>query len=382
MQAGSSLLRGYFNLGGGAVKILRNYILRECILPFFLSLGVLTGVFLLGNLIRLANMVINKGVSLGLVGKVFLYYVPFFLTYTLPIASLVAVILTFSRFSADNEILALRASGIHLRTLLAPTLTLALILSLFALILNTRLVPYAYQKQRELLKEVGTRNPTALLEAGTFITDFKDQILFIYRIEGNKLYNIRIYQPQPDGKMTRTITAKEGEFTQIPGESKIKIKLVNGTSDEPDLENPSNFYKLRFNTFFRTLDMMADGKKKIEKKPKGMTLKEVKEAIHEFTILGIDTTPLVIEFHRKLSWSFSVLIFMMLGLPIAVVTHRREKTANIALALLCAAAYYLLTLSCEALCVQKITPIAITMWVPNMLGAFVALFLNYRLCAS
>ena len=364
------------------MKILRNYILRECVLPFLLSLGVLTGVFLLGNLIRLANMVINKGVSLGLVGKVFLYYVPFFLTYTLPISSLVAVILTFSRFSADNEILALRASGIHLRSLLAPVLSIAFILSLFALILNTRLVPYAYQKQRELLKEMGTKNPTALLEAGTFITDFKDQTIFIYRIEGNKLYNIRIYQPQPNGKMTRTITAKEGEFTQVPGESKIKLKLVNGTTDEPDLNDPNNFYKLKFNTFFRTLDMTAGSKEKVDKKPKGMSLKEVREAIHELGIRGIDTTPLVIEFHRKLSWSFSVLIFIMIGLPIAVVTHRREKTANIALALVCAAAYYLLTLACEALCIQKITPIALTMWVPNMTGALIAFILNYRLCAS
>ena len=196
------------------------------------------------------------------------------------------------------------------------------------------------------------------------------------------MYNVRIYQPQPDGKMTRTITAKEGEFTQVPGENKIKLKLINGASDEPDLENPSNFYKLKFNTFFRTLDLMADGDKKVEKKPKGMTLKEVRDKIKEFNALGVDTTPLVIEFHRKLSWSFSVLIFIMVGMPIAVVTHRREKTANIALALLCAAAYYLLTLGCEALCVQKLTPIEITMWMPNMIGAAIAGILNYRLCVS
>jgi len=364
------------------MRTLRNYILRESVMPFLLSLAVMTSAFLLGNLIRLANMVINKGVSLGLVGKVFLYYIPFFLTYTLPISSLVAVILTFSRFSADNEILAIRANGIHLRRLLAPALVIGIILSLFAIILNIQVIPYAYQKQRELLKEMGTKNPTALLEAGTFISDFKDQILFIYRIEGNHMYNVRIYQPQPDGKMTRTITAKEGEFTQIPGENKIKLKLINGTSDEPDLENPSNFYKLKFNTFFRTLDLMADGDKKVEKKPKGMTLKEVRDKIKELNGMGIDATPMIIEFHRKLSWSFSVLVFIMVGMPIAVVTHRREKTANIALALLCAAAYYLLTLGCEALCVQKLTPIELTMWMPNIAGAAIAGILNYRLCVS
>lgn len=364
------------------MKTLRNYILRESVMPFSLSLTVMTSVFLLGNLIRLTDMVINKGVGLGSVGKVFLYYIPFFLTYTLPISSLVAVILTFSRFSADNEILAIRANGIHLRRLLGPALIVGMILSLFAIILNIQIIPYAYQKQRELLKEMGTKNPTALLEAGTFINDFKDQVLFIYRIEGNRMYNVRIYQPQPDGKMTRTITAKEGEFTQVPGEDKIKLKLINGTSDEPDLENPSNFYKLRFNTFFKTLDLTAGGDKKVEKKPKGMTLKEVREKIKELETVGIDATPLTIEFHRKLAWSLSVLVFIMIGMPIAVVTHRREKTANIALALLCAATYYLLTLGCEALCVQKVTPIELTMWAPNIIGLIIAGILNYRLCVS
>ncbi len=365
------------------MKILRKYILLECILPFFLSLSVLTSVFLLGYLIKLANMVINKGVSLALVGQVFLYYIPYVLTYTLPIACLMAIILAFSRFSTDNEILAMRANGIRLKNLLWPIFMMGLILSLFSIILNIKIIPHAYHQQRKLLKEVGTKNPTALLEAGTFIKDFKDQILFIYRIDGNKMYNIRIYQPQPDGKMTRTITAKEGEFTQVPGEDKIKLKLISGTSDEPDLENPNNFYKLKFNTFFRTLDLSKANNKKIEKKPQGMTLKEVQEKIKELDALGIDDViPLRIEFHRKLVWAFAVLIFMMLGLPLAVVTHRREKTANVALAVLCAVSYYLLTLGCQALCVQNNTPIAITMWAPNIIGAVIAFVLNYRLCAS
>ncbi|MCA9399682.1 MAG: LptF/LptG family permease, partial [Candidatus Omnitrophica bacterium] len=96
------------------MKIIRSYIIRESIIPFFLSLLVLTCVFLLGNLIQLTNLVINKGVKLSLIGKVFILYVPVLLGYTLPIACLIAVILAFSRMSADNEILALRASGVHL----------------------------------------------------------------------------------------------------------------------------------------------------------------------------------------------------------------------------------------------------------------------------
>lgn len=364
------------------MRTLRNYILRESLFPFFLSLGVLTCVFLLGNLIRLANMVINKGVSLTAVGKMFLLYIPLLLGYTLPIACLMTVILTFSRFSTDNEILAMRASGIHLRSLLWPLIAIGLILSLFSVVLNEKIIPYAYHEQRVIFKDIGAKNPAAVLEAGSFINAFKNQILFIYRIDGNRLYNVRIYQPQPDGKPTRTIVAKEGEFTPVPGENKIKLKLMNGTSDEPNFDNPSSFYKLNFKNYFMTLDLSAGEEKAVEKKPKGMTLRELKDKINELGGLSVDTSPLISEYHRKITWSFSALIFILLGFPIAVITHRREKTANVALAFLCAAVYYLLSLGCEALSVQNILPPAITMWIPNIISLAIATILNIRLCVS
>ncbi len=130
-----------------------------------------------------------------------------------------------------------------------------------------------------------------------------------------------------------------------------------------------------------TLDLNASDQK-LEKKPKGMTLRELRGKIKEFTALSIDTSPYIAEYHRKISWSFSAFIFILLGFPIAVITHRREKTANLALAGLCAASYYLLSLGCEALSVQHITPPAITMWIPNMATLFIAAILNYRLCTS
>src|ERR1700690_2162735 len=102
------------------MHILRNYILRECLQPFTLSICVLTSVFLLGYLPQLANKVITNGVSVTAMAQIFLYYIPILLGYTLPIACLITVILTFGQLSTENEILAMRASGIYLRRLLFP----------------------------------------------------------------------------------------------------------------------------------------------------------------------------------------------------------------------------------------------------------------------
>ena len=361
------------------MKIIRSYILKELIFPFFLSLIVLTCVFLLGNLIQLTNLVINKGVGLSIVGYIFLLYIPLLLGYTLPIACLVSVILTFSRLSHDNEISALRASGIHLGKILIPLVVLGIILSLFSILLNERIIPHAHYKQHTTLKNLGVKNPTALLEPGAFIKAFENQILFIHRIERNKLYDVTIYQPQANGP-TRTIIAKEGEFTAVPGKDEIMLKLMNGTSDEPNFNNPNNFYKLNFKNYFITLDASAQ-ENKVNKKPKSMTFKELKEEMKRLQEISVDISPLETEYHRKISWSFSSLVFILLGFPLAVMTHRREKSANVVLAILCAAIFYLLSLGCEALSVKNLAPAAFIMWIPNIIGTLGALILNYK-CVS
>ncbi|MCK5012466.1 MAG: LPS export ABC transporter permease LptF [Candidatus Omnitrophica bacterium] len=358
------------------MRIIRSYILRECIIPFFMALVVLTCVFLLGNLIQLTNLVINKGVSLTTVGRAFLLMIPVFLGYTIPIACLISVITAFSRFSADNEIIALRASGIHLGRLLIPLIILGFIASLFLVVLNERIIPYAHHEQRRVLKNLGAENPTAMLEAGMFIHAFENQIIFIHKINGNQMYNITIYQPQPDGP-TRTIIAKRGEFTPVPGGNQIKLKLIDGTSDEPNLENPENFYKLNFKNYFMTLDL-SKNKKKIEKKPQSMTFKELKTETAKLERLFVDTIHLRTEYFRKITWSFSPLIFILIGFPLAVITNRRERSANIVLAILCFAFYYLISIGCEALSKKGILPPALIMWAPNMIAATSALILNYK----
>ncbi len=361
------------------MRILRNYILSECVLPFILSLGVLTCVFLLGNLIQLTNMVINKGVGLATIGRVFVLYIPVLLGYTLPIACLVSVILAFSRFSADNEIIALRANGIHLSKILAPLFMIGLLISLGSIILNERVVPYAHHEQRKLLKNLGKDNPTAMLEAGIFIHSFDNQILFIHKIDGNKMYNVTIYQPQPDGP-TRTIIAKRGEFTPIPGKDQIKLKLMDGTSDEPNLENPQNFYKLNFKNYFMTLDL-SSGEKKVEKKPKSMTLKELDSEIDNLNRRFVNSAPLRTEYHRKISWSFSPLVLILLGFPLAIITNRREKAANVVLAMIFGFGYYLLSMGCQALGIKDVLPPIFIMWIPNAIAGILAIILNYK-CVS
>ncbi|MBU1999347.1 MAG: LptF/LptG family permease, partial [Candidatus Omnitrophica bacterium] len=194
------------------MKILREYFLKEFLGPLFLALCVLTFAMILGNLVKIAELVIDKGVDILTVGKLFLLMIPSLLTYTLPTAVLLAVLLSLGRLSSDNEITTIKASGINITKLIIPLLILGIILSLILVLFNDRVIPYAHFATRKTLFEVGVKNPAAALEPGVFINSFERYILFIYSIEQNKLINVRIYEPQGDDKPTRVIVAKRGEF--------------------------------------------------------------------------------------------------------------------------------------------------------------------------
>jgi len=366
------------------MKILRNYFLKEFIGPLFLALAVLTFVMILGNLVKIADMVINKGVDLFTVSKLFLLMMPALIRYTLPIAALAAVLLSLGRLSSDNEIVAIRASGVNLMSLITPLLTVGLMLSLILVILNDRVIPYAHYASRKTLIEVGIKNPTAALEPGVFIDSFQKYILFIYHVDQKKhtLKNVRIYEPQGENKPTRTIVAKSGEFISIPEKKILKLKLINGTSDEPDPENPHNFYKLNFKTYFINLNFaQAQDSEKLGKKPKDMTIEELNQEILKLKGDGVDPLPLITEVAEKVAIGFSCFIFILLGIPMAVITRRREKSINLGIAFLIIGIYYIMLMAFESLAHQGLLPPQIAVWLPNILMGLIGGFLTFRLCA-
>lgn len=368
------------------MKILRNYFLKEFIGPLFLSLGVLSFIMVLvGNLNKIADLIINKGVDVISVFKIFLLMTPYIVTYALPISLLIAVLMALGRLSSDNEIIAIRASGINLFRLILPLITIGLILSLTLVIFNDRAASYAHFAYRKTLKEVGIKNPTAAFEAGVFINSFQKYILFIYRVDQkkNKLYNVRIYEPQGEGKPTRTIVAKTGEFIAVPEKSSIKLKLIDGTSDEPDPENPKSFYKLNFKTYFMNLSLdQQQDISKIEKKPKEMTIQELRNEIRKLKKENIDPSPLITEINEKVTLAFSAFIFILIGAPFAIITRRREKSINLGIAILIIVIYYPLFIGCEALGIQGRVNPWIAMWIPNILFGTIGAALTYKLCAS
>jgi LPS export ABC transporter permease LptF len=354
------------------MRKLRNYFLAEYLYSFLISLGIFTLAFSVGNIVKIVDLIITKGIEPTMVFKLFMTMLPFSLVYTIPISTLISALLVFGKASADNEIVALKASGISAKKLSLPFMVLGIIFSLITFILMDKLLPYTHYKARETIFNIGKKNPTAYLEPGTFIKSFKNHIIFFYGKKKNILYNLRIYVSEEE-KPLRTIIAEKAKILEVT-DSGIKLVLYNGSSDEIDPKKPNKFYKLNFKQYTVTLGLNIGSWSKIDKKPEEYTIRELKENIRKLKRKGVDPLPLFSELHKRYAQPFICFAFILIGMSLGIKTHRREKSAGYGLGLLIVIFYYVLFISCETLILNRKLPVNIGHWVPNFVILIVGIY--------
>ena len=366
------------------MKIIRDHILNEFFQPFVATLCGLLSLFLFGRgIIQMADFIFNKSVDAWLIAQLFLYTLPFMLIFVIPMAVLIATLTMFRKLSTDNEITALRASGISLSRITTPLFMVVFILCLVSLLLSDRIASASHYNYRLLLARIGIENPSAALEEGTFIKRFKNFVIFIYEIDKNKLKGIRIYQPQ-QGRPVRTIVAQKGELISIPERGIIKLKLIHGTSDEPDPKDPTKIYKLDFKTYDLPLNL-SDIKESNEpgKKPKDMSIRELSTEIKRLGEAGIKATySLSAEIHNKIAMAFSSLAFLLVGIPLGISTKRGDKSMSYGMSLIVVTLHWTLLIGGKALAQKGIAPPFLSLEFSNVIIGSAGYFMYRRLVKS
>src|SRR5260370_7108252 len=141
------------------MRILSRYILKEFLANLFLGLVIFTFVMLFDHLFELADLLINKGVGFWLTLELLFLLLPSSLSLTLPMSTLLAVLLTFGRLSENNEITAVRASGLAAWNYSKTPLAAAPVASLFLFPFNTRRPPHAHPHSPQLIVTPSNNTP-------------------------------------------------------------------------------------------------------------------------------------------------------------------------------------------------------------------------------
>jgi len=233
------------------VGILRSYILRLHLVPFLLGLGVVTFILEMDALIQYMDLIVTRGVPVGVVAQIFLLSAGFVLAMSLPCAVLVAVLMTFGRLSQDNEITAMRAGGVNLAWAVAAPLGASVVLAILLTLFNNHVLPNANHAFVNLMVDIGRMRPTVKLQEGVFINDFPGYTMLVQSVNGrtNEMRGVTIYQARAGGQPA-TIFAERGVLFYTPDGRTAVLELKDGEIHEipPDEEGARRYRRLVFKT--------------------------------------------------------------------------------------------------------------------------------------
>jgi lipopolysaccharide export system permease protein len=146
------------------LKILTRYILKEHLGPFTFALTALTSLMLLNFISRQFGELVGKGLPWSVIGEFFLLSIPFTVALTVPMSVLVAVLYAFSRLAAENEVTALRASGVSPWRLVGPAIAGGVVMSILLLAFNDQVLPRANHQLKSLQDDISQTKPTFILK--------------------------------------------------------------------------------------------------------------------------------------------------------------------------------------------------------------------------
>jgi lipopolysaccharide export system permease protein len=204
--------------------ILARYLLAQFIPPFLFGLSLFSGVLLLDKIFDLIDLLINKGVPLALSAKIFMLFLPTVLSLSVPMSVLLACLLTFGRLSEDNEILALRSSGLSFRQILWPPLLFAALVAAALVPFNTQLAPRAMGQFRSIHHQIVKMDPLQI-EAKQFVS-LRNIRLYAGEVNRDRklLKEVWLYRLFPD--YTERVYAPNGKWDS--DDRQLSLTLLNG----------------------------------------------------------------------------------------------------------------------------------------------------------
>lgn len=241
------------------VKIIHRYVLREHVGPLTFALTALTSLLLLNYVAKQFGTLVGKGLPMGVIGEFVLLSLPFTVAMTLPMSVLVATLYAFSRLAAENEITALKASGVSLKRLLVPVIVAASLLSIAMIAFNDQVLPRTNHRLRTLQADIARKKPTFGLREQT-LNEVSPRRFFLvanHLDSDNRMREVTIYDFN-DPLRRRTIHADSGEVAFDENGTDLLLTLYDGVMLEVPRQNPERLQRFYFDTDFVRVEGVAN----------------------------------------------------------------------------------------------------------------------------
>lgn len=349
-------------------KILFRYIFSEIYPLFLTSLFIAVFIVISTKMFSLIEMVVSHGAKASHIIKILFYLVPEVLLFSLPAATLISVLIAFLRFSSDNEIIALKASGISLYYVLPPVIALSFIAFLLSLFISLFLVPWGNRNLRELLFQVVKKNANVGIKERVFCEPFKGIILYVNHFSPNRGIMKGVFVvDKRDKREINTIVAEKGRIINWPNRDLITFHFSKGTIFSTDRDFRS-IKTIEFYSYDLNMDIgeLNAGRYSLKRKPKEMSLNELLHEIRRKDISRIKHNLAIIELMERFSIPVGVFLMGIIAVPIGMQIKIKNRTIAVGVGILIFFIYYILLAAVKGISETGYIPPAFSMWIPDI----------------
>jgi LPS export ABC transporter permease LptF/LPS export ABC transporter permease LptG len=358
------------------MRLLDKYIGREVISHSILGLAVFTFVFFVPQLVRLMDLVVRHSGGIGTVALLFLCTLPPVLAFTIPMAALVGVLIGLGRLSADSEIVALHASGVSLRRLLAPIGLVSLICAIATLVMTFWLSPASIRTLRGLEGRVLSSQAPFAVQPRVFDERFPHFILYVRDVETGAAHWRGVFLASTGGPSASAITiAQDALVISGPGKDQLELHLGSGSTHEYDGREPDRY---NFTTFGES-DIPIDISGAISPSSNVQLSNDQRSVLDLLRDRGPRWRDARVELHRRIAFPVACLVFALLGVPIGVRPRRGGRAAGMILTLVLIGGYYFLFVAGDHMARQGSVQPWEGVWAANIVAIIAGLYFLRRI---
>ena len=352
------------------VRVLTKYLVKEFLKLLVLCEIIFLSIFLVIDFLGKIDNFIAAGVSKVLIVQYYIYKSPFVMVEMLPAATLISTILLFSLMKKKNEIVAVKACGLNIFTMVQPVFITAAVLGVALFFFSEWVVPYTSSKSNEIWKfKVEKRDPGLFYGSEQIWYRGPNSIYWIRHFNNKK--NIMdwptLYFFDNSFRLIKKIDGRRGSWKD--GRWKIEKGVVQEMVDNGE------YTIKKFNVLYLDLPETPNTFRKSMRKPEEMSYWQLKRYAKGVHSEGYDNTRYLVDMNIKTALPMVSLIMVFIGIAISLVLKGDKTPMTVSIGMGICFVYMIAFGFSRSLGLAGVLPPLLSAWLPNLIFLFLGLYL-------
>lgn len=360
------------------ISVLDRYLLKQLTLPFLFGVAAFSSIGIsVGALFDLIRKITTLNLPFDIAFQVFFLQMPLYISYALPMSTLLATLMMYSRLSTDSELIAMRSAGISLYRLILPAVFLSLMITGASFAFNEAIVPAATYRATTTL-EVALKEDTKKFQEENILsseyTEVKgpdgkskrilSRIFYASQFNGDALSGLTVLDFSQQG-LTQIIAAESAKWEVAKGRWKFANGTIYVVSPDGSYRNIFKFAEQEIQLPRTPLDLANRKQDWME-----MNIAELQQALNLANSSGDEKQAykMRLRIQQKLAIPFICLVFGVIGSTLGMRPQRSGKGTSFAISIAIIFGYYLLAFVCDSLGLLTVLTPMLAAWIPTLVG--------------